>query len=128
MATLEQLAARLRKLGPALVDATLPELANAVREELRNSIAAAESSEGEDWAARKRGGRALAGAMKSIHVGVVDKVIVVRLTGVEARHHFGRGRGGVERPIIPTGPLPKAWGRALKRVVDQRFAEVANHG
>ena len=126
MATIEQIAARVRALGPRGVVGAMPELVAAVRDELSATVASGTTPEGEAWPMRKKGGRALQNAMSAVHVGAVGMLIVVRLTGVEARHHRGLAKGGVDRPIIPTGALPAAWGRAFKRVFDERFGEAAN--
>lgn len=128
MATIEQIAARLRRLGPALTLDTLPIMARAVRGQLQTSIANAATPYGAAWKPRKRGGVAMQNALAAVGVAVVERTIVVRLTGVEARHHHGRSRGGVTRPVIPTGPLPKTWADAFKSIVDEAFTEAANHG
>jgi hypothetical protein len=123
MATLDDMIARLRSLGPAMVQEAMPELTAAVRTELQRSIASASTPEGSEWEPRKAGGPALQNAINAVHVAAVGTTIMVRLTGPEARHHLGRARGGVAREILPTGALPTSWKRALKRVLDRRFTE-----
>jgi hypothetical protein len=128
MASIAAMAARLRALGPKVVEAALPDVAEALRNELGLSINSAQSADGVVWAVRKAGGPALVNAITAVGVGVVDRMVVIRITGPEARHHRGRVKGGLARPILPTGGLPGSWTRAIKKILDRHFAEAANNG
>lgn len=128
MATLEAMAARLRALGPRVIEGALPDLVEAIRNELQLAVNGAQSADGKAWKPRQAGGPALVNAMGAVHVAALDRMIVIRVTGPEARHHRGRVKGGLARPILPASALPPAWARAIKRVLDRRFAEAANRG
>lgn len=115
--------ARLRKLEGLTKDVA-PKVARAVERELRAQIAAGKGPDGKPWKPRQDGGQPLRNAASALSVRAVGDVIVVRLDGVEARHHLGAVRGGVRRQIIPTGSMPDAVSRAIEQVVTREFRAV----
>jgi hypothetical protein len=120
-AALDAHIARIRKL-PGLAKEAAPDVAQAVRDELERQIAAGVDPDGKPWKAREDGEQPLRTAANSLAVVAVGPRIFARLTGHVARHHRGRAKGGIERPILPTGPVPPAMGRAIARVLAKRFA------
>lgn len=115
--------ARLRKLSGLTKDVA-PKVARAVERELRAQIAAGKGPDGKPWKRRQDGGQPLRNAAAALSVRAVGDVIVVRLDGVEARHHLGAVRGGVRRQIIPTGSMPDALTRAIEEVVTREFRSI----
>ena len=122
-AELDSMIDALRTLGAAMTDDAAPHVAEALRTELAQSVAAGTTPEGQAWEPRRSDERApLQNAMNAVGVAAVRSKIFVRLSGVEARHHRGRVKGGTPRQIIPVGKLPDSWARAIKRTLDERFA------
>lgn len=127
-AELDRMIASVRAL------ATLPEhaaddIADAIRDELTRTIAAGTTPEGEAWRPTLAGERALKNAAASVHVAAVGRTIYVRLVGVDARHHAGRGRGGVRRQVIPDGGnIPAPMAAVIRRVLGDHFAELVAKG
>lgn len=122
---MDALIARVRQLGD-LVDEAAPEIAKALELELQLQIAAARGPGGAAWAPRKSdGGKALQGAAAQLTVRVVGRVVIARLVGVEARHHLGYVRGGVQRQILPTAGIPDPMVRSIRKVLDRKFGELA---
>lgn len=112
---------RLRSLPRALTRDAAPKIAKAVELEIRAQIARGVGPDGKPWKATEAGGRPLRHAAEHVTVVAVGDVIVVRVDGVEARHHLGAVKGGVKRPIIPTGALPDPIARAIGRVIAEQF-------
>jgi hypothetical protein len=123
VSTLEDMIKHLQSLPQAMTEEAAPRVADAIRAELARSVAAGTSPSGEKWAPRAAGGQALAGAMSSIGVAAVGSTVVVSVTGVEGRHHFGRVKGGKARPIIPTDALPATWSEVIERELTKCFDE-----
>lgn len=121
---LDDMIRKLRAI-PGIVERASTDAADAVRGELERTIAAGTTSDGQAWTPRKLdGGRPLADAAKALYVAPVGTRIYARLTGHIARHHLGRARGGLERPILPTtGKLPAPMARALRKVLVEHFTE-----
>lgn len=111
---------KLRRL-PELATQAAPKVAEAVRDELEKSIAAGTTPEGKAWERTKDGKQPLEGAAKALAVVAVGSTVFARLTGHIARHHLGRARGGVVRPILPTEGLPKDMAKAIKTVLVDEF-------
>lgn len=106
---------------------TPEQIAAIVRDELdahlRATIAAQTTAYGEPWEPSKYGGPMLMNAAAAITYTINGRKLRVRLTGIEAKHHFGAVRGGRKRPIIPNRPyLPDA---VYRRVI-ARIQEIVN--
>lgn len=117
MATIEEMAAKLRAIVPSVREA-LPEVARELKAVLTENIAAQRGPDGVPWPATKDGAPALAHAADALTVQVVGGTVLCTLTGPEARHHLGIARGRVKRQILPTkgipGPVAEAIGRVVK--------------
>jgi hypothetical protein len=121
LAQLDAHIARVRRL-PGLALRAAPKAAQAVEAEIERTIAAGTTSDGKAWAPKKVGsGKPLAGAAKALAVVAIGTKVYVRLRGVEARHHLGRAKGGVEREIIPTKGIPPKMGKAIADVLAAEF-------
>jgi hypothetical protein len=119
---LDAMIATIKKL-PDLGKQAAPDVARAVETELQRTIAAGTTPDGEPWKLTKDGDRPLTGAAKAVAVVAVDTTVFVRLTGPEARHHLGRGRGGVTREVIPTKAIPAKMASAIRDVLLRHFTE-----
>jgi hypothetical protein len=115
---------RLREVA-LLPREAAPAVAEALQLELEKQIAAGKDPDGTTWAPRKEdGGKPLVGAAKALAVVPIGSYVLARLKGPEARHHFGRGKGGTVRQILPTRALPQAMVRAIQAVIEEKFARV----
>ena len=122
---LDAMIATIRKL-PELGKQAAPDVALAVENELHRSIAAGTTPDGKAWQLTKDGARPLKDAAKALAVVPVGTTIFVRLTGPEARHHLGRGRGGVTREVIPTKEIPARMATAIRGVLVRHFEQVTS--
>lgn len=130
MSDLDAMIATIRKL-PELGKQAAPDLALAIENELQRTIAAGTTPDGEPWKLTKDGDKPLTHAAKAMTVVAVGSTIFVRLTGPEARHHLGRGRGGVVRQVIPTDHIPAKMADAMRSVLARHFTAAtseAGHG
>jgi hypothetical protein len=123
---LEQLDAMIATIGklPELGKRAAGGVALAVETELQRTIAQGTTPDGKPWQPTKDGARPLTGAAKALAVVPVGTTIYVRLTGPEARHHLGRGRGGVVREVIPIKTIPAAMASAIRAELARHFGEV----
>jgi hypothetical protein len=123
---LEQLDAMIATIGklPELGKRAAGDVALAIETELQRTIAAGTTPDGKPWQPTKDGGRPLTGAAQALAVVPVGTTIYVRLTGPEARHHLGRGRGGVVREVIPTHTIPAPMASAIRAELVRHFGEV----
>lgn len=112
---------RLRSVDGLAQDAA-PHVATALKEELDAQIARGQGPDGTPWVKRDDGGRPLRNAAEATTVTAVGSVIVARVTGHHAFHHRGQTRGNVVRQILPSGKLTQPFTRAIKRVLDERYA------
>ncbi len=119
-AELDAIIARIRQL-PELASSAAPDIADALRTEIERTIAAGTDPYGKKWAPKETGGQPLATAAKALVVVPVGKSIVIKIKGHIARHHLGRAKGGVYRPVIPTQGLPASYARVIKRELSERF-------
>jgi len=127
-AELDAMIDRLRKL-PDLARQCAPECARVVEAEIARTAAAGTDAYGKPWAPKKDGsGKPLAHAIDAVGVAAVGTSIVVRVTGVEARHHLGRVKGGTQRAIIPTKDIPQPMAAALRGVINKAFLRVMANG
>ena len=116
MGGLDEMIADLRRLG----DGWEPELARQasplVEAALQRTAAAGQTPEGQAWAPRKAGGRAMAHAAAAITVKAYPTVLRAVLTGVEVFHHYGKGASEVRRRVIPdVGTIPDVVEAALRK-------------
>lgn len=114
---------KIRKL-PNLGRTAAPRVAEVVAEELNRQIRAGVGPDGKPWKLREDGGQALATAGKSLAVVAIGPTVFASLRGHVARHHRGRARGGVERPILPSDKIPPRMADAIGRELAAAFAEV----
>jgi hypothetical protein len=121
-AALDEQIRRLRAVQGLAKDAA-PEVADELKKELDAQIDRGQGPDGKPWAKRDDGRRPLRNAAGAVTVKAVGTVIVARVTGHHAYHHRGQTRGNVARPIIPTNRLTEPFTRAIKKVLDRRFAE-----
>ena len=121
MATsIEVLVARLRAT-PAAVRAGIPEMAAAIKAEIYENIAAERGPDGTPWPPSKDGRPVLVNAGAKLTDSVSGSTIVITLTGIEARHHFGSVKGGKVRQILPrTLPSMKRAQARMRRIVAKR--------
>lgn len=127
-AELDAMIARLRKL-PDIARMVAPDCARVVEAEIRRTTAAGTDSYGVPWAPKKDGkGKPLAHADAAVGVAAVGASIVARVTGVEARHHLGRVKGGTQRAIIPTKDIPQPMAAAMRDVIGKAFLGVMANG
>lgn len=119
---IEAMIERLQSL-PQLVVEAAPDAADAVRAELERTIAAGTDPDGKPWQLRKDGGKPLATAEHAVFVAPIGNTVFVRVKGHVARHHLGRARGGIYRPVIPTGGLPPRMADGIKRVLCAHFTD-----
>lgn len=119
---LEAMIARIRSL-PDLVREAAPDAADAVREDLERTIAAGTEPNGSAWKLREDGKKPLATAASSMFVAPIGNTVFVRLTGHVARHHLGRARGGIYRPVIPSSGIPVRMADAIKDVLTTHFRD-----
>ena len=127
---LDAMIATIRKL-PELGKQAAPDVAAAVEADLQRTIAVGTTPDGEPWKLTKEGDKPLTGAAKALAVVAVGTTVFVRLTGPEARHHLGRGRGGVVRQVIPTKRIPAKMATAIRSVLERHFTAMtagAEHG
>lgn len=127
---LAQLDAMIATIGalPNLTRDAASDVADAVRAELRRTIAAGTTPDGKPWQPTLDGERPLRHAADALHVGAVDSTIYVRLAGPEARHHLGRARGGKVRQVIPVDKVPDRMGEAIRAVLVKRFDAAVSNG
>lgn len=114
----------------SLPAATAREAAPLLEEALRTTAAAGVSPDGNPWAPKKDGGRAMPGAAKAIAAKAFGNVVRVTLTGPEVFHHFGKGSSEVRRPVIPDagGELPAVAARAVEKGAELAFARIMGGG
>ena len=123
LAQLDAMIATIGKL-PDLCKLAAGDVALAIENDLHRTIAAGTTPDGEAWKPTKDGERPLTGAAKALAVVPVGTTIYVRLTGPEARHHLGRGRGGVVREVIPTKQIPAPMATAIRAQLAKHFEQV----
>jgi hypothetical protein len=122
---LDDMIARVASLD-GFTRAVAPDIATAIEAEIHKTIAAGTSSDGVAWAPTKTGEQPLRHAADAVAVVAVGTTVFVRVRGPEARHHLGRGRGGLARPIIPVGEISPRMAAAVQGVLAQRFQEVTS--
>jgi hypothetical protein len=114
---------KLRALGQLSARAA-PKVATALEHELLANVERGVGPDGKPWPPTEDGHLPLQGAGDSLSVRAVGTVVVARLTGIHAMHHRGAVRGGVRRPILPSGKIPEPVAKAIDRVVDEEFKRI----
>lgn len=122
-AELDKQITRLNELGNLRTRST-PMVAEAAKQETKKTIEQAVSPSGLAWRKTKDGRTPLRNAAKNLSVKVIGSVVLMTLTGPEARHHLGAVKGKIQRRIIPTGELPAPFVKAIKRVVTGEFFSI----
>jgi hypothetical protein len=120
---LQALILRVRDL-PEFVNQCAPDAARQVQEKLDLTINAGADPWGSAWAPKKQGhGKPLAHAAGAVFVGAIGTKIMIRLTGIESRHHRGWAKGGTKRVVIPTPDrdLPVPVTDAIFKVITDSF-------
>jgi hypothetical protein len=124
-AAVAEMAERIRALPRALLYGATPECAEAVHAVLKRTIKAGQSPEGVPWEPRKKGtAPVLVDAADAVRVGAVGRKIVMRVMGVEGKHHRGIVKGGTARRIILHEGITPPVAAAIRRVLDKVFHEV----
>lgn len=119
-AQLDEIAARLKAVGE-IPRRAAPAVARVVRDEVLGNVAKTVDPYGRPWAPTKDGNAPLQGTAKELTVTASGATVVARLEGVHARHHSGEVRGGIARPILPTGRLPSSMGEAIAAELERAF-------
>lgn len=114
---------KLRKLE-SMGDRVIADVAKEIERELQTTARNERTPDGRAWPEKKTQGRALAHASDKVRVRVARGAVVVSLTGHYARHHLGAVRGKVRRELIPTGKIPDAMTKAIRRVVEREFRAI----
>jgi hypothetical protein len=123
---LDRMIAKCRGI-PKIAKRAAPEVAEAVRKSILETVNAGTDTEGKAWTPRKDGGRPLEHAAAAVKVAAVGTRILARVAGPEARHHSGRAKGGTMRGIIPTRLTPRI-ADAVRKVLAKHFRAVAEEG
>jgi hypothetical protein len=119
-ADLDAMIAKLKHL-PELAQRAAPEVAGAVRDNVREQISKGTDPNGNPWKPTQQGERPLKNAANALYVANIGTTILARLTGPEARHHWGRARGGIKRQVLPTNGIPSSMAKAITEVVVTEF-------
>jgi len=112
--------AKLRKLGHA-PEEIAGDIAPALRAQLTENVAAATDAYGQPWQPTLDGHLPLRGAPAGLGVAAVGTRVLAALRGIYARHHYGRVRGGIARPILPGSELPLKLIALINEVAVRRF-------
>lgn len=124
---LDEMIARLRSVPERLYPELLPKIAEILEGDIKQTINAQEDPDGNPWIPRKRGNApVLVNAAKAVHVGTLEHSVLVRLTGVEARHQLGAVKGRVAREIIPVDKLPPEMMRKISEAAEQVLGGILN--
>jgi hypothetical protein len=122
MADVQDMIRALRSLGTTAQEAA-PECAKALEADIRASVAAGKGPDGTPWQRTKDGKQPLQRAADAVTVVAKGTTVIVKVVGIEARHHWGTVKGGIIRRIIPTAALPQSAERALAKVLQDRIAK-----
>ncbi len=117
---LDKMIAQLRAI-PDLVEKVLPEVAAECHKVIAENVAAQRGPDGTPWPKGKDGHPVLVNAADAVTASAIGNVILIRVSGPEARHHLGIAKGKVKREIIPTRKIPKPMVEAMKRVINRRL-------
>ena len=118
---LNAMIAHLRAI-PDLVQSALPECAAECKAVIAENIAAQRGPDGTPWQPGAKGQPVLEDAVSAVEAIATGNTILIRVSGIEAKHHFGFVRGKIARPIIPTRKAPQPMTKAIERVIMRRLA------
>jgi hypothetical protein len=131
LTALDELVANLRRVdavGVAIAEEALPE----VLEEARRTAAAGTSPDGEPWAPKNDGGRALPNAAAAIvgRVSGVTKAVIVLTLGRPYVYHHGSKAKDKRRPILftPANGVPQRMQDAIRRAAVRVVGRVLGGG
>lgn len=119
-AALDRLLADLKYAEKDLVSDIAKEAGPLVEAAIRKRAAAGLDPDGNPWAAKKDGGRPLAGIEKHIQCTVEGQILRVTLTGNAVWHHHAKGDTRPARRVLPDG------GSGLPDYVVEAIMEAAN--
>lgn len=119
-ARLQEQIDRLRQL-PTMVNRAAPKVATEFERELERNIAAGVGPDGRPWPKTKEGKLPLRNAAAALSVKAIGSVVLAKLTGIEVKHHLGAVKGGIRRPILPTGRIPDPITKAIATVIRDEF-------
>lgn len=119
-AQLDGMIGRLKAVGE-IPSRAAPAVARVVKSEILGNVAKGVDPYGRAWQPTQDGHLPLQGTSKELTVIPSGATVVARLEGVHARHHSGEVRGGIARPILPTGRLPASMGEAIGVEIERAF-------
>jgi hypothetical protein len=129
----QQLDAMIRTLrhvgGRELLREIAAEAAPDVEKALRTTAAAGTTPTGDAWKPTQAGTRPLQHAPEHLRAEAVGTSVRATLTGPDALHNYGAGRGRVRRQVLPDGgepppPVADAVRAAAERVFERVTGEV----
>jgi hypothetical protein len=101
-----------------------PDVARVVEADLRRTLKAGTTPDGEKWQPTKDGEAPLQNAESALYVGAYLNKVFVRIKGPEALHDRGRARGRIERQLIPHGQtIPRVMAERIRVVIEDAFAK-----
>lgn len=114
--SIDDMIAKIRST-PEMVKASVQVLGEAILQQIKSTAAAGTTPDGKPWAPRKKdGGRAMVNAAAALSLTVLDNVILIKLTGPTAFHHWGAGgKGRIARRVLPSGGIPDRLGNAIRK-------------
>lgn len=115
---------RVRSLPDELGKSAAPLIAKEAKKIVEQDIAASRAPDGTPWPKTEDGHEPLKNAANAVKVSAVDSTIVFEVSGVEAKHHRGRVKGGKRRALIPARSIPQTLTLAIKRALSKTFQNV----
>lgn len=125
-AALDRMISAIEALPRDLVKQSVPEIARVAKAEVSANVAAGHAPDGTAWKPTKEGKRALQNAAAHVTATAIDTAIIFEVSGVEAKHHKGRAKGGERRPIIPVRSIPQPLNVAIKKVLGKHFRQIVS--
>lgn len=119
---IDRMIAKLDELSE-LPERVAPQVARQLERGILANVARGVGPDGKPWAPTADGHKPLQGTSSGLTVQADGTRIVAHLEGVHARHHLGRVRGGIARPILPvTDALPAPLERIVAGVINDEIA------
>ena len=114
---------RLAELGalPAVVAAAA---VDPLRAQLTANIDAGVGPGGKAWPLTADGRKALRNAAAALTVSSSGPTLIATLTGVEAKHNYGKVKGKIKRQILPTRGTIGGVAKILQAVAVQKWREM----